>query len=400
MIKHLFKIVWRRKQSNLLLTLEIGLTFCVLVGVMTTGLHTGDIYRQPLGFSRDNVVVLHFHDLRFFGDEGWRRNALRNQIKMLKTVRGFGEVEAAGLSFEIPYFDYNNHPVLTYAGRSVAAENLWITDGILEVLRADLIQGRFFQNADDELGLLPVVINRQLREELFGAADPIGKIISSGPEDRVVVGVLSDFRKDGEFAPTENVILQRFPLANLADLGGRIPLRHLLFRLKPETTVAQEEKIIAQLQDTVPAWSFEVTTLENRRKYWLRDDLAAFIALGLIGLALLFMVCLGLMGVLWLNVTRRTREIGLRRANGATVGKIFNQITGELLLVTTIGVLGGSVLTAQLALSDLFPSVSAKSCFLGITISMVLMYLLAIFCSVYPGFMATRIHPAVALHCE
>jgi putative ABC transport system permease protein len=59
---------------------------------------------------------------------------------------------------------------------------------------------------------------------------------------------------------------------------------------------------------------------------------------------------MGLMGVLWQSVTRRTQELGLRRALGATASAVRNQVIGEIVVLTTIALLAGSVLFLQLPL--------------------------------------------------
>ena len=69
--------------------------------------------------------------------------------------------------------------------------------------------------------------------------------------------------------------------------------------------------------------------------------LGPLIAAGVIAGFLLLMVAMGLTGVLWQTVTQRTREIGLRRAKGATAGDIRTQILGELVVMTSIAVLAG-----------------------------------------------------------
>ncbi|UCF94981.1 MAG: ABC transporter permease, partial [Desulfobacterales bacterium] len=407
MIKHIFKIVWSRKRSNLLLTLEIGLTFCFLVFMLITGLHTWFTYRQPLGFSWENVIEIYFPDLSLWIDAEWAQNTVETQIRMLTAAKGLEEVEAAGLLWEMPFHGISSFNSVSYKGRVTRSKSLSVTDDIMAVLKPDLLRGRLFASQHDALDRGAVLINRHLQHDLFGDEDPVGQTIKVvwGAADelphgieRIIVGVLSDFKRDGELAKTSNVILHRISLADPASIGS--PFRRLLLRLRPETTVVQEERIVAKLGAIARSWMFEVTTLDDRRLTLLKKKAAPLIAGAIIGFNLMLMVGLGLTGVLWLNVTRRTREIGLRRANGATVGRIIQQIAGELVVVTTIGLLGGLALVAQVPLLQASDSVSGTSYFLGIIISAAIMYALAILCSLYPGFMATRIQPARALHHE
>ena len=68
---------------------------------------------------------------------------------------------------------------------------------------------------------------------------------------------------------------------------------------------------------------------------------------------LLLMVALGLTGVVWQNVTQRIREIGLRRAKGARIENIHRQILGELVVMTSLALLVGVLLVAQVPLLPL-----------------------------------------------
>ena len=71
------------------------------------------------------------------------------------------------------------------------------------------------------------------------------------------------------------------------------------------------------------------------------------------------MVALGLTGVLWQNVTRRTKEIGLRRAAGAPVRRIFQQIATEMIVITTSAVMLGTILILHFLLLDIAKAGSA-----------------------------------------
>jgi len=122
--------------------------------------------------------------------------------------------------------------------------------------------------------------------------------------------------------------------------------------------------------------------------------------LALIDIFLMIMVALGLIGVLWQTVTRRTMEIGLRRAQGATAADIYLQIMGELFFIATMGLIPGILLIVQFPLLNLIGDLKISVYFYSIAISMLLIYLLTFICGLYPGWLATRIRPAEALHYE
>src|SRR5262249_43430038 len=112
------------------------------------------------------------------------------------------------------------------------------------------------------------------------------------------------------------------------------------------------------------------------------------------------MVALGLTGVLWQNVSRRTQEIGLRRALGSTERSIYKQILGELLVLTTFGLIVGVVIIVQFPLLNIVDIVPVKAYIFSFALSMGLINLLESFGGLYPRLLAIEVQPAEALHYE
>jgi putative ABC transport system permease protein len=110
------------------------------------------------------------------------------------------------------------------------------------------------------------------------------------------------------------------------------------------------------------------------------------------------MVMLGLVGVLWQNVARRTRELGLRRAMGATRVAICRQVLAELMLITAMASLVGTVIVVQLPLFDAFDIFSRATLFGAILLAMATIVAIAVAAGLYPSWLTTRIQPAEALH--
>ena len=213
-----------------------------------------------------------------------------------------------------------------------------------------------------------------------------------------VVGVITDFRKDGEFSPPQNWLFFRGTLQPTTT-GPSVP-RYLVVRARPGTTAAFEAKLVERLDSNAPDMSFRARPLVLARSTMLRDDVPTLAAGGLIAAFLLAMVALGLTGVLWLNVTQRTREVGLRRAKGATARSIQRQLRGEVLVLTSIAVTVGLLVVVQFPILRLFTTVEWTVYASGLVISMVLIYLLTIACAWAPSRLASSIEPAEALRWE
>jgi len=249
-----------------------------------------------------------------------------------------------------------------------------------------------------------VVVTRDLARALFGDADPLGREIASEarPPDaepspvRRIVGVLSAYRAGGELSGDGLFALYR------ADPSNRTmdTARTLLIRVRPGTPRAFEEPLVKTLQAAAPGYQLSIEPLaEMKAKYRDRYLVPLAIAAVVAGF-LIVMVALGLTGVLWQNVTKRTKEIGLRRATGATARQISLQILGETWILTTLALAVGAVLVLQLPLLQLLPFVTGSVFALSFALSLATLYGLATLCAFYPSWLATRVSPTEALRHE
>jgi putative ABC transport system permease protein len=138
--------------------------------------------------------------------------------------------------------------------------------------------------------------------------------------------------------------------------------------------------------------------MAHMRESYLRQGMAPLLIGAVIAGFMMLMVGLGLTGVLWQNVTQRTREIGLRRATGATGADVQRQVLGEILILATLGMGVGILVVVQLPLLDLLGGFRGTSFGAALAGSAALLYALSALCAFYPGRLATRITPVEALH--
>ena len=399
MIKQLVKLIWNRRRSNAFIILEILATFLVLSGVTTFGLHWWHRVRQPLGFSYENVwSIIAFEEGVEYGSMD-RVETLQQIVGALKDFKEFRAIGQAEFNF---YAVGQSHYRFRYQGRYLNSLSMHITDGCADVLQPDLIQGRWFDRSDDDREYPPVIINKRFGDALFGSENPLGKLLevvsakNEVIEALTVIGVVSDFRLYGEGDRLRPFVLYRTTLTN----PDNMPSYPLLIRVDPSASESLRARMLAKLQRLAPTWNYRITPIAMIQDMHFKDGLATFFSLGLMVFFLLLMVALGLTGILWQNVARRTREIGLRRAAGAPVSRIFQQIAGEMIVITTIAVLVGIFLIANFLLLDIFEFIRGQTYFLGVLAALLIIYFITILCALYPGYRATRIHPAQALHYD
>lgn len=388
MVKHALKLLWRRKRSNGLLVLEFLLTFlvtyysCVLI---FDGIHR---YLLPDGFDIDNVVsIVAFRSQYAAGSED-SGNLYPRFAHTLKDMPFVGEV---GLMHRELYDNRFIGDFLTIKGTRIRLSSANLSDSCKDILNVHVVQGRWFSEEDDAGTFEPIVINSRLRDVAFDGDSPLDKIIN---EKYRVIGVVSYFRIFGKYQESQPLFIERTTFDN----PGRA--RTLVVKLSVEPNGELISRMLAALQATAPDWTFIITPAEELRANRIKEEASPYFISGITASTLISMVILGIFGVLWQNIARRTREIGLRRAKGATIGHIYKQLISEMVLVTSIGVGLGILIVAQLIMIGILGYIQIGIHVSAIGTAAMLLYLTVIACSLYPGYLATRINPAQALHYE
>ena len=415
MTRHLLRLIWNRKRQNFLLTLEIFFSFLTLFGVVLFAVHYAYNARQPLGFDIDRLWDITVDRKEPDTDPAVKARHRETYRQLLVALREMPEVEIVAAAFTGPYANSNwGSRTRLSGGRKVDYGVNSVTDDYLEQLHIPLVAGRWFSREDDAATWTPVVVNRRLAREIFGDANPVGQIIveerdpngppadpGDKPDIKRVIGVVDEFRQNGELSSIGNYMFFRLRLDG-PDPKAALPER-LFVRLRPGTTAAFEETLVKRAMAVADAWSFEVQPLDVMREDKLRQYTIPLVVVGTIAAFLLLMVALGLTGVVWQSVTQRIREFGLRRAKGATIHNVRTQVLVEMVIMTSIALVAGVLLVAQLPLLPL-PSdlrvVPAAVFVASIAISVAAIYLLTLACGWYPSRLATKIQPAEALHYE
>jgi putative ABC transport system permease protein len=398
MIRHLLKLAWHRKRANALLLVEIAASFLVVFALAAVGLYFASNWRRPLGYDWRNVWSIRITDERM-GDAGNSEADAILAARLLDELRSVpGVLAAAGLDSP-PYVGWTNVSNFMLDGRLVEFMSSGATPGADRVLGLRVVEGRWLSEEDDAHPWQAVVVDRDLAETLFGTVRCVGRVVPGrtehGETEQRVVGVVDEFRKDGELAAPGSFL---FAHGSARARSGAGRTAALVVRVPPGATVALEEAVVDRLRAVAPQWSFDVRPLEQLRSSQLWMVCTPLLVLGIVAGFLLLMVALGLIGVLWQNVARRTRELGLRRAMGATRLRICRQVLAELVLITCMALLLGTVLAVQIPLFEAFAWVPAPILTGALLLAAAAVLAIALAAGAYPSWLTTRIHPAEALH--
>lgn len=395
MIRHLLALVWHRRSANLLVVLEIFACFLVAFPLAAFGLFLWSNSTQPLGYDWRDVWSVAV-DVGSRYTQGSEDPAPAETLaRLLAAAEAMPEVEAAAVAEISPLEMATSER--TREDVAVLADSA--SDSFAEVMDLEVVAGRWFGPEDDALAWRPVVIDRDLARTLWGDDDPIGRrfpITARQGADERVIGVISDFKKDGELAAPGNFVFYR------ARLGEAAPphVSRLVLEMAPGADAAVEERLVRTLAALAPGWTFEVTPLDRLRATRIRFRLLPLVLGGTVALFLLTMVGLGLTGVLWQSVTQRRGELGLRRALGASRGQVRAQVLLEILLLAGVAVGAGLVVVVQLPLFELVGFVDPAVFTGALVLAVGTILSLALLCGLYPSRLAMRVEPAEALRNE
>jgi putative ABC transport system permease protein len=400
MFRHMMKLIWKRKSRNLLLSLEILIAFLIVFAIAAFGVRLYQLYKLPVGFEyRDRWAVR----MTSGGVQEIKQDpAMYDNFN--RALTAMPEIEQVAFSTFSQYKQYimRTDFVLPGGGARVQAHMLEVSDDYFSLAGMSLREGRWFSAVDEGAPTVPVVINRSMAELLFPGQSAVGKqFTDSEPGDRTprimkVTGVIEAFRPQGELMTPVNFIFIRF-----SPLVAKEGVNTIMLKVRPGTERVFEAALNRQLKLVRNDLSYEIAPLAALRDSLLKSQVTPLVISAVIGAFMLAMVGFGLFGVLWQNTTQRIPEIGLRRAIGASSAQIYRQIIGEQMMLSSVAIAVALALLVQLPLTGALGASLDWKVFLAATaLSMSVIYLISLLCSLYPGWRASRLSPTEALHYE
>lgn len=386
MLKHLFKMIWNKKKQNSLLITEMLISFLVMFGVLTLLVYNYRNYRKPMGFEYENVWGVSYNNSLKTNNS----DSLAQFYENLKqTVKTMPQVLEVSYTNNMPLSQSTNQTGIGYKNYHAGQVNLFFADETYNgVLNMKVLEGRWFSRQDAVAKTKPVIINRTLKEELFGKDNALGKLIG---DDKQVIGVVEDAKFKGDYTVAGNALFVKI------DTGAFNWLGNIIIKVTPDADAAFEGRLYKTMAGIMKNTNLEIEHLTSKRISRNNFSIIPMVILLIVSLFLIINVALGLFGVLWYNINKRRGEIGLRRAIGATGRSVSGQLVAEAMILATLSIIAGSFLAVQFPLLNVF-DLPAGVYLTAMLISILFIYGLVFVCSLYPGKQAAAIYPAVALH--
>ncbi len=282
--------------------------------------------------------------------------------RIVAEARSVPGVIAASVTSQVPRAPGGNGNGLLPEGKEVAPRNFimsrlrMVTPGYLETMRIPIVRGRGLTDEDRRGGLKVMVISEALARAAFPNQDPIGKRIScceagpnGGPDFKTVVGVAGDVRSraPGD-APSPEFYL---PIAQLPPEAWAWIQRTMYVVVRSnqgmDVSVEPLRTAVRRVAPEVPL--FDIRTMDERLGASLATARFNTLLLSLLGAIGLILAAIGIYGVMAYFVSRRTQEIGVRMALGATRRDVIFLVARQSTMPLAIGVAGGVL--ASLALT-------------------------------------------------
>jgi len=283
------------------------------------------------------------------------------------------------------------------------------TPSIARISDFALQSGRFFNDTDEEHRSSVVVLGHDAAETLFpNHEDPLGQEVTVEGRVFTVVGVL-ELQKQALGTgknPNDNIAI--LPLSAMRKLHPEF--KDFMLFVKADSTenlpmVVDEVRGYLRRMRKLPSDKdddFAVMTTDTFLDLWKQISSGIFVVMLAVGSVALLVGGIGVMNIMLVSVTERTREIGVRKAIGARRGNILTQFLLEAVtLAATGGAIGaafatGIVLCIRMAFSSFPASVSFFLLFLGVAVAS----FIGVFFGVYPAWKAASLSPVEALRYE
>ena len=233
-----------------------------------------------------------------------------------------------------------------YRNVSVNGSIQGVGEQFFRVRAFKLAQGKFFDETAVARRAQEVVIDDSTRRKLFGShTDPIGQVIFLGSMPARVIGVTQ--KKDTVFGSNETLNVWIPYTTALSRVLGQRHLRSITVRVRT-TCRRSPPKAIVQVLTRRHVTDFFVFNTDAVRKTIERTTATMTLLVSMIALISLMVGGIGVMNIMLVSVTERTREIGVRMAVGARRGDIMQQFLIEAVLVCLIGGMVGIALSLGL----------------------------------------------------
>jgi len=413
----------RQVGRSLIVIVEIALALVLLIGA---GLMINSLFRLKavnLGYNPRNLLIgsIQLTDSKYrellAGDK--KRvtpqvdSFYQQVVDRLQTVPGIISAGVASSTMGPVQFKILGRPAPS-GGEELQAAFFEANPGYFRAMQIPLLKGRNLTEQDDARAQWVVVVSESMARLHFPTEDPIGKMLqvefSAGglsileDQPRQIVGVVGDVRHWGLYGdPPPTLYVPHLQHIWVSPSG--ISIYHL-FRTFFVRTTSNPMNLASSLRQVVAQVDrdqavFDIMPMEQSLSEWLGYQRFYMQLFGIFAALAVFLAVVGIYGVMSYSVARRTHEIGVRVALGASRGSVLFLVLRQALMLTLAGVaigIGAAIGLTRLIANRLYGVKPVDP--LTFTIVSLVLIAVGLLASYVPARRATKVDPVVALRYE
>ncbi|MFI4968853.1 MAG: ABC transporter permease [Lysobacterales bacterium] len=397
-IRPILSALMRSKVSMILIGLQVALTLAIVCNALFIIGQRLDRMHRPSGMNETDTF--------WFGSSGFGQGfdvkaTLQADLALLRQMPG---VAAATTTNSVPMSDGGWGSGISLQPKqktSTAQTTFYLVDShALDTFGAKLVAGRNFKpeeiisrNFGDRLQPPVIIVSKALADKLFPDGNALGKSVylDEDPPTSTIVGIVERMQEPW---------VEDKDIENAAFIPTYMPYGNstrYLVRAEPgrrdEVMKAVEQKMAEANPSRIIG---KVRSIEDVRRDAYAGDRAMAIILGAVIFALLGVTALGIVGMASFWVAQRTRQIGTRRALGATKFDILRYFQTENFIITTLGLLAGGILAYAFSLWLMQNYQAPRLPWYYVPVGFVCLWLLGQLAVLGPALRASRVPPAVA----
>ncbi|HTF37983.1 MAG TPA: ABC transporter permease [Blastocatellia bacterium] len=384
-----------------LIVAQVAMSLVLLVGAGLFVRTLRNLQNVNVGFNRENLLLFNVEP----GLNGYSKPQIAQLYRRLtERLEATPGVRSATVSLIPLLAGYGRTSTISVQGHTSQpgdeddAKVNTVGESFFETMEIPLLLGRALNSHDDERASKVAVINQMMARKYFGDENPLGRRFGlGGPETSgqiEIVGVARDAKYTDMRRETEPTAYLPYPQS--------IPSSATLIVRSsgnPTAITASIRDAVREVDSNLPIFAVK-TQSQQADESLVQERLFATLS-SFFGVLALLLACIGLYGVMSYGVARRTNEIGIRMALGATAPLVTRMVMRETMLVVGIGVaigLGAAVATTRLVAAMLFGLAPTDP--VTISFAVLLMIGVAALAGYIPARRAARVDPMIALRYE